>query len=294
MDGRKILEEIYRSEEIYRPPLEARSALLPLTRGCSWGRCKFCYFASERFSAIDADDFERRAARLADIHDGRTRMHLTGDDPFCLPTQILAARFETVRRYMPSITAFSMYARADELLRRTDAEMEDLIALGLRALHIGVESGSARVLAMHDKGETPEEIEAAILRARSFGLECHATIIGGLGGRGLSLEHAAQTAALINRAAPVSVWSIGLKVWPNTPLEAMARRGEFAQMSYGEILIEEREMIEAIDITMPCLFVDSTAMGRCTIMATLPDQRDWALAKIDELLAEGEGEIVEG
>lgn len=44
-------------------------------------------------------------------------------------------------RYMPWAKEVAMYARVDDVLRKTDEELQLLYERGLRALHIGVESG---------------------------------------------------------------------------------------------------------------------------------------------------------
>ena len=84
----------------------------------------------------------------------------------------------------------------------------------------------------------------------------------------------------------MSVWCIGLKVWPHTPLERMVMEGEFEPLTWEEILREEREMVANIHTRLPFLYVDSTVLGKYTIAAMLPEQKETVLEQIDKLLAD--------
>lgn len=180
-----------------------------------------------------------------------------------------------------------MYARADDILKKSADELKALACGGLTDLHIGLESGSNAVLLLHEKGETIEEIEEALDALDNSGIRYHLTAIPGLGGRELSREHAVKTAAVISRHYPMSVWCIALKVWPETPLSRMIEEGQFAPLSYEEILSEEREMVSRIDAKLPMLYVDSTVLGKYTIIGMLPEQKEVMLKQMDTLLETG-------
>lgn len=180
-----------------------------------------------------------------------------------------------------------MYARADDILRKSDQELMALVQAGLTELHIGLESGSNAVLMLHEKGETIEDIEEAMNALDRTGIRYHLTMIPGLGGRDLSREHAVKTAAVISRHRPMSVWCIALKVWPDTPLSRMVEDGTFYPLSFEEILREEREMVSRIDLTWPTLYVDSTVLGQYSIIGMLPEQKQVILQQMDHLLEHG-------
>lgn len=180
-----------------------------------------------------------------------------------------------------------MYARADDILRKSDDELKALAHAGLTDLHIGLESGSDAVLALHEKGETIADIEHAMDALDRSGIRYHLTAIPGLGGRELSREHAIKTAAVISRHRPMSVWCIALKVWPETPLARMVEEGEFVPLTFEEILAEEREMVSRIDVQVPMLYVDSTVLNKYTILGMLPEQKDIMLQQMDILLKKG-------
>ena len=286
MTREEIFSRLYSTAEVYPPPLEQHSALLEVSVGCSYRKCRFCDFPRDNFKIFSLSDIAEKIELLRLVIDGNPKLHLLGCNPFCLHFRQLMAILEMVRDRLPCVQEVSMYARADDVLRKSDEDLRALAQMGLFALHIGLESGSNSILELHHKGETTDDIENALNALDRCGIHYHLTAIPGLGGKEFSREHAIKTAALISRHTPLSVWCIGLKIWPNTPLEQMVKDGEFQPLTWEEILREERQTIASINTKLPCLYVDSTVLGRYTIAAMLPDQREPVLQQIDQLLAE--------
>lgn len=291
MTREEIFAQLYSTEEVYPPPLESKSALLEVTIGCSYRKCKFCDFPRDGFSIAPMAEIARKIELLRMIINGNPRLHLLGCNPFCLHTRQLLSILEMIHDRLPCVQQVSMYARADDILKKSEAELSALAQAGITDLHIGLESGSNAVLALHEKGETAEDIEQALYALEKCGIHYHLTAIPGLGGRDLSREHAAKTAALISRHKPFSIWCIMLKIWPNTPLEKMVKDGEFVPLTPLETLREEREMVSRIHLSMPCLYVDSTVLQKCSIIAMLPEQKDSMLQQMDLLITEEESQM---
>ena len=291
MTREEIFAQLYSTEEVYPPPLEAKSALLEVTVGCSYRKCKFCDFPRDGFSIASMADIARRIELLRLVINGNPRLHLLGCNPFCLHTRQLLSILEMIHDRLPCVQQVSMYARADDILKKSGDELALLASAGVTDLHIGLESGSNAVLSLHEKGETAEDIEQALCTLERYGIHYHLTAIPGLGGRELSMEHAVKTAALISRHRPFSIWCIMLKVWPDTPLDRMVKDGEFIPLTPLETLQEEREMVSRIQLTMPCLYVDSTVLQKCSIIAMLPEQKDSMLQQMDLLMAQEESQL---
>ena len=291
MTREEIYAQLYSTEEVYPPPLESKSALLEVTVGCSYRKCKFCDFPRDGFFIASMADIARRIELLRLVINGNPRLHLLGCNPFCLHTQHLLSILEMIHDRLPCVQQVSMYARADDILKKSGDELALLASAGVTDLHIGLESGSNAVLALHEKGETAEDIEQALYTLEKYGIHYHLTAIPGLGGRELSMEHAVKTAALISRHKPFSIWCIMLKIWPGTPLDQMVKDGVFQPLTPLETLREEREMVSRIQLTMPCLYVDSTVLQKCTILAMLPEQKDSMLQQMDLLMAQEENQL---
>lgn len=284
MTREEIFAQLYTGDTVYPPPLESKSALLEVSTGCSYRKCKFCDFPKDTFSIASMAEIARKIGLLRLVIDGNPRLHLLGCNPFCLHSRQLLSILSMIRDRLPCVREVSMYARADDVLRKNEMELKSLVCAGLTDLHIGLESGSNAVLALHEKGETIEDIEEAMNMLERSGIRYHLTAIPGLGGRELSREHAIKTAAVLSRHCPMSVWCIALKIWPDTPLSRMVEEGAFVPLTFEEILREEREMISQIDMKMPCLYVDSTVLNKYTIIGMLPDQKQSMLRQIDHLL----------
>lgn len=287
MTREEIYAQMYSSDTVYPPPLEIKSALLEITTGCSYRRCKFCDFPKDTFSIFSMGEIAKKIELLRLVIDGNPRLHLLGCNPFCLHTRQLLSILAMIHDRLPCVREVSMYARADDILRKSDQELMALVQAGLTELHIGLESGSNAVLMLHEKGETIEDIEEAMNALDRTDIRYHLTMIPGLGGRDLSREHAVKTAAVISRHRPMSVWCIALKVWPDTPLSRMVEDGTFCPLSFEEILREEREMVSRIDLTWPTLYVDSTVLGQYSIIGMLPEQKQVILQQMDHLLEHG-------
>ena len=288
---KEIYERLYDHAEIYRPPQERDSAFLEISYGCSYAACNFCDFIKDPFKTYSLDQVEYKLSLLRYVIGDRTRIHLLGCDPLCLPADYLLQVLKLYKAYIPQITEFSMYARSDDILLKTEDELRALKAEGLADLHVGLESGSDRILKLQNKGETIAQIVSSLKILESIGIGYHLSLIPGLGGLELSEEHAVKTAKALSLLRPKTIWCMGLKIWEGTPLYDMMQAGSFHPLDFRQLLEEERLMLSLTDMNgCQCVYTDSTALGKYTIRGVLPDGKAKLLAVIDQLLLEDASE----
>lgn len=60
MTREEIYAQMYSSDTVYPPPLEIKSALLEITTGCSYRRCKFCDFPKDTFSIFSMGEIAKK------------------------------------------------------------------------------------------------------------------------------------------------------------------------------------------------------------------------------------------
>lgn len=282
---------LFTGEEIFWPIWEEKSAPLEVQLGCTWHRCKFCDFANDERKVFGPAEVEAKAQLLSYMMPEATRVFLLGENPLSLPFYMLSGIFDIVANRLPTVSQISMYARFDDVLNKSDEELEWLADNGLVELHIGLESGCQDVLDFMDKGIDLQQAAVVCDKLRTLGIDYSFTMITGLGGKELSTRHASESAEFLNRVQPKHVWITGLLLWPNTPLFHIEREGGFEQLTFRERAEEVRAMVSGMELT-DCEFVDSTVMGEYTVKGHFPDQKQEILAAFDKILAESGGDEI--
>lgn len=283
MTREEIYASIYTHEEIYRPPQEDSSACLEVALGCSWGKCLFCDFAKDKFQIHSMAKIEWNLRMLGRLEPDKKRLFFLGENAFVLSFDQLKQIIGMANTFMPNVKEFAMYARVDDVLRKTPEELRQLREMGVCDLHIGIESGSDSILLMMNKGVTSFDMIQAFQKLDKAGIGYYVTIILGLGGKAYRNLHALETVRLLNRLHPKCIWALKLKVWENTPLDKMVKRGEFEPMSNRDILFEERMLLEGLTLD-DCFYMDTTVLDKYTIQGYLPEGKEQMLGMINRLL----------
>ena len=283
MTREEMYASIYSHDTVYCPPEENGCAMLEVALGCSWSKCLFCDFARDKFVVHPLEKIEESLKVLAELQPEQDRVFFLGENALCIGTEKLLKIMELCKQYMPKVTTFAMYARFDDVLRKSMAELEQLKAMGLTNLHMGFESGSDSVLAMMNKGVNTFEMLEASRKLDKAGINYFFTVILGLGGKAMRNIHAIETGRLLSKMKPKGIWCLNLKVWPNTPLERMVKRGEFERTTPWENLLEERLLLQNLTVE-DCFYMDTTALGIVTIEGMLPEARGSLLESINRLL----------
>ncbi|PKO48138.1 MAG: radical SAM protein [Betaproteobacteria bacterium HGW-Betaproteobacteria-4] len=193
-------------EPVFRPPSEAESLILPVTDGCSWNKCTFCemYTAPQKKFVARSEDEVLESIRLTGQRYGGEirRIFLADGDALVLPTRRLLAILEAIRTHMPAVRRISSYCLPRNLRKKSQSEIDELAAAGLKMVYVGAESGDDQVLAAVDKGETFDTTCEALDKLGAAGITRSVMILNGLGGKALSMQHAENSARLANATQP--------------------------------------------------------------------------------------------
>ncbi len=270
-----------------RPPNEANSLLLRLTRNCPWNRCLFCpVYKTRKFSrraleevrqdihAIASDkekiielskqegyDGEINRAVVARIHSeypellpvafwqyhGGETVFLQDGDSLQMPPDQVSEILRLLKQKFPEIKRITTYARSRTIQRRTVEELSELKEAGLNRVHIGMESGSDAVLEYMKKGVTGAQHIEAGLKVKEAGLSLSEYVLLGLGGQNLWRKHALETAKVLNAINPHFIRFRTLAIHSNTPLAEEVEKGNFVPLHDNEVIREEALLIDNLD-----------------------------------------------
>ena len=268
-----------------RPPSEANSLLLRVTRNCPWNKCEFCtIYKGEKFSlrdkehvikdidtvkaAVDVLSFKEYSFtevndRLDEIREmagesgdyaissavnfyrmGMKSVFLQDADTMIARPDDLVDILKHIKRVFPSVERITSYGRSSTIARITDENMKRMAEAGLNRIHMGMESGSDKVLDLIRKGTTKEKHIIAGKKVMGSGIELSVYYMPGLGGKEYSKENAMETADAINQINPSYVRIRTLAISEISPLNEKYVKGELTRTNDTDMVTELKCMLE--------------------------------------------------
>ncbi len=307
-----------------RPPNEANSLLLRLTRNCPWNRCLFCpVYKTKKFSRRSLDEIKNDIYAIADsvekiteishsrgsggkvdrqtvalIHaeypelmsvafwqyHGGETVFLQDGDSLLLPVEQLIEILGLLKEKFPKINRITTYARSRTLLRRSVEELASLKKAGLNRIHVGLESGNDAVLDLMKKGVTASQHIEAGLRVKDAGLSLSEYVLLGLGGEKLWREHALDTAEVLNKIDPHFIRIRTLAVRPNSPLAELVEKGDFKILPDDQVVREEALLIDNLEGIKSTIYSDHILNLLEEVCGKLPEEKSKMKNIIDSYL----------
>jgi hypothetical protein len=261
-----------------RPPSEAHSLLLRVTRNCPWNRCTFCpVYKGTRFSVRpvaqvlrDIDAVHEAVQQLGEtprdlaptglaggdpqawvaarnwLRYGRRQVFLQDANSLVVAPGDLAAILRHLKTRFPEVTRITSYARSNSIANLEAGALAALRGAGLSRIHIGMESGANEVLKMVRKGTTQRLHILAGLKVKEAGMELSEYYMPGLGGRRRLEVNAVETATAMNRINPDFIRLRTLAIPPDTPLYEDWVAGRFDKATDVEMARELLLFLESL------------------------------------------------
>jgi hypothetical protein len=226
-DAKRLAAERERYLAVYAPvgmlpPDQYRSVVLQAALGCPWNRCTFCTLYPGRFVVRSPEEFRHHLARVRAFFGaalpGRRWLFVGEGDALSVPTRRLAqlmaagaaafpvAPAELAGRQLRAWLAdrdegyvgFSGFLDAASGARRSVAEYAELRALGLRRVHVGLETGHAPLYRGLDKPGHVDDARQTVARLRAAGISASVIVLVGVGGRRFAEAHVRDTLAVLD------------------------------------------------------------------------------------------------
>lgn len=267
---------------MYTPMPEMHNEMVPVTAGCSFKKCIYCDLNyKQKFHIFKLDEVENflieRKAELQKTNRMPKRFTLLEGNPLCVSTDHLISVFKLIHKYFEA-EYISMFARATDVLRKSDEELLKLKELGMDRLCFGLESGSDEVLAFHKKGHTAHDSILATRKLDRLGIKYSTYFMLGLGGRNMTMSHRCETAKLLNEIHPFEVVFVTTVIFKRAPLKDYVRNKSFIRMSVKEILEEEIYIIE--NLNMDTIIKATHKTNPIPLQAKFPEGKEIFLRKL--------------
>lgn len=267
---------------MYTPMPEMHNEMVPVTAGCSFKKCIYCDLNyKQKFHIFKIDEVENflneRKTELQKTNRMPKKFTLLEGNPLCVSTDHLISVFKLIHKYF-EVEYISMFARATDVLRKSDEELLKLKELGMDRLCLGLESGSDEVLAFHKKGHTAHDSILATRKLDRLGIKYSTYFMLGLGGENMTMSHRCETAKLLNEIHPFEVVFVTTVIFKRAPLKDYVRNKSFIRMSVKEILEEEIYIIE--NLNMDTIIKATHKTNPIPLQAKFPEGKEIFLRKL--------------
>jgi len=266
---------------IFRPPSEANSILLQVTRGCSHNKCTFCdLYKGTRFALKDEATIERDLEFARTYCRRQNRLFLCDGDALILSQKRLVALLAAIREQLPWVTRIGTYANTRSIHSKTAEQLEELRHLGLVIAYMGLESGDDVTLEAVVKGADSARMIETGRKIRAAGIKLSITVMLGIAQEERSAIHAEATGRVLSAIDPEYVGVLSLMLTPGTPLYTDWREGRFVLPGPDAMLVELRRMLAATNLS-DGYFHANHASNYLPIKAHLPHDKAKTLHLID-------------
>ena len=275
---------------IYRPPSEADSLLIQATVGCPHNRCTFCmvYKNGPRFKIRKVAEIKEDILTARNIYGKHVEtLFFPAGNTIAMKTDDLCEICIFSKKIFPSIKRITVYGSSQYIHKKGFLQLKRLAKAGLSRIHVGLESGDDVILKKIKKGTNSiEQIEAGrwVMEA-GIGLSLY--IILGIGGKERTLEHARETANVLNKISPEYIRLRTFMPKINTPLLKDVQNGTFQMLGPHEILHETEMLIK--NLTVSSHLTSDHYTNYVNLEGRLPDDKIKLLDKIDQAMGSDEG-----
>lgn len=269
---------------MYTPMPEMHNVMVPVTSGCSYQKCLYCDLNFRQkfhvFKLAEIEDYLRKEKiKYDNMRRSPKKFTLLEGNPLCVKASFLEDVFALIHKYF-EVEYISMFARATDVLRKTDEELLRLKAMGMDRLCLGLESGSDEVLSFHKKGHSVCDSIRACKKLERLGISYSVYIMLGLGGKELTQSHREGTAKLLNEINPFEIVFVTTVIFKRAPLKDLVRAKEFTRLSIKDVLDEEIYILQNLENSTVIKATHKT--NPLPLLAKFPEGKEDMLRKLKE------------
>ncbi len=277
---------------VIRPPSEANSLIFQITLGCSDNHCIFCpAYKEKKFKIKDLEEIEREIKYAARVYPQTRRIFFADGDALVVEQGKLVHIFKFVQNSFPKLTKIGIYGSIKSLENKSVSDLSELKKNKLGIVYLGFETGDEEVYRQIKKYGSPAGNVETCIKIKEAGIKVNVTVILGLGGKDLSVQHSTNTAKILNLAQPQQIAALTLMVVPEAPLYQMIEKGKFKQLEQFGFLQELRLLIEKLD-DFKCLFFSNHASNYYPISARFPKDKFRILKELDWVIKNKQDDVL--
>ena len=301
-----------------RPPSEAYSLLIRLTRNCPWNQCKFCgLYKGMKFSIRPVEHIKKDIDQIREWIDhlaagnsqadyaglkdqntiwayqmvvqwyrmGMESIFLQDANSLVMKPEDMIEILQYIKLKFPQVQRITIYGRSQTIARISDEHLKAFADAGLNRIHIGMETGSNEVLKLVKKGVDKERHIIAGQKVKKAGIELSEYFMPGLGGNEYSEENALETADALNQINPDFIRIRTLAVPDNLLLRKDYEEGLFTRTNDIKMVQELLTMVKTLHGITSYLKSDHILNLLEEVEGRFPEDKEKMIAVMETFLA---------
>ncbi len=277
----------YRSLEEIKKDIDTVAQIISDIKELSWSIGEGGEVTSSVFQIImTSGKFNYFYKHIAQwLYGGSGHVFIQDANSLIMKTETLVEALSYLREKIPQVKRVTSYGRSSTIARKSLEDLKRLKEAGLDRIHVGLESGSDKVLKFVNKGVTASQHIEAGLKVKEAGMTLSEYVMPGLGGKEFSKEHALETARVLSIINPYFIRLRTLKVPPFGKLHEDVQSGRFVTLTDDEIVEEIKLMIQSIDKNVTSYLVSDHIRNLLEdVEGYLNKDREKMISIIDEYL----------
>jgi radical SAM superfamily enzyme YgiQ (UPF0313 family) len=202
----------------------------------------------KKFRPKSQTDIEQEIKYIARQQPSITRFFLADGDAMTLSFRRLRNILLCIQEYFPKLERVTAYCLPRNLKNKSVDELRELNELGLKMVYVGCESGDDKILELVRKGETFASSKEALIKLKKAGIKSSVMILNGLGGRKFSMQHAINSAKLMNETQPDYISTLVVSFPLGEERFRSGFHGEYESIEKNELFEEIRLLLENLEL----------------------------------------------
>ena len=249
-------------------------------------------YKTKKYQVRDIEDIFKEIDVLANMYPDVNKVFLADGDALSLPTDYLVKVLHYLKRSFHKLSRVSVYATAQNVLEKSEAELSLLHENKLNLIYYGIETGNDELLKKINKGVTASQIIESLNKASKANIKISATVILGIGGEAYSNEHIRDTAAIINNTTVNYLSTLQLGLEEDVRERFLKQFNNFNMLNDNQVLNEQKRFLELLNPVNKVIFRSNHASNALHLAGTLPKDTMRLLHELELALVIGEGALV--
>lgn len=249
-------------------------------------------YKTKKYQVRDIEDILKEIDIFANMYPSANKIFLADGDALSLSTHYLVEVLQYLKQSFPKLSRVSVYATAQNVLEKSDEDLQLLQENHLNLIYYGIETGNDELLKKINKGVTSSQIIESLNKASKANIKISATVILGLGGKASTDAHIKDTAAIINSTTVNYLSTLQLGLDDDVRERFLKHFVNFTMLNDYQVLNEQKRFLELLQPGNKVIFRSNHASNALHLAGTLPKDRRRLLNELDYALTMGEGALV--